>query len=354
MNDVRRGADGRPSLRFAFLTELYRPSIGGQEIFFQELGEAMVRIGHSVDVYCIGHEPGLPATETLNGVHIHRHPNGGHYKTPRFAAMRRNWFDQWPLMHVTVLPRPVRARSAIHWCEIRDDAFLRTLQAVLPRLVASNFAVSEAVAQEITRQSGRPTVVLPSGIQLDRYRSVPHGERSGVLYLGRLASHKNLPLLIDAFTLAAADGFAGELVIAGDGPARGEIESCARQSPAAERIRVLGSVDEDTKIELLSRAAVLGMPSRREGFPRVITEAMASGLPIVTARFPEKGATDVVAQYGSGVVCGTDPAEFAGALLAAEAGWEGFSHAGLTGAQSLDWSGIARTLEARAMEVAAR
>ena len=91
---------------------------------------------------------------------------------------------------------------------------------------------------------------------------------------------------------------------------------------------MLGSVDEDTKIELLSRAAVLGMPSRREGFPRVITEAMASGLPIVTARFPENGATDVVAQYGSGVVCGTDPAEFAGALLAAEAGWEGFSHAG--------------------------
>ncbi len=377
MNDVRREADGRPSLRFAFLTELYRPSIGGQEIFFQELGEAMVRIGHSVDVYCIGHEPGLSATETLNGVHIHRHPNGGHYKTPRFAAMRRNWFDifrysagarrcalggahdfyllnQWPLMHVTALPRPVRARSAIHWCEIRDDAFLRTLQAVLPRLVASNFAVSEAVAQEITRQSGRPTVVLPSGIQLDRYRSVPHGKRSGVLYLGRLAAHKNLPLLIDAFALAAADGFAGELVIAGDGPARGEIESHARQSPAAERIRVLGSVDEDTKIELLSRAALLGMPSRREGFPRVITEAMASGLPIVTARFPENGATDVVAQYGSGVVCGTDPAEFAGALLAAEAGWEGFSHAGITGAQSLDWSGIARTLEARAMEVAAR
>ena len=98
----------------------------------------------------------------LSTVCIHRHPNGGHYKTPRFAAMRRNWFDifrysagarrcalggahdfyllnQWPLMHVTVLPRPVRARSAIHWCEIRDDAFLRTLQAVLPRLVASNF-----------------------------------------------------------------------------------------------------------------------------------------------------------------------------------------------------------------------
>lgn len=364
-------------MRFAFFTELYSPSIGGQEFFFQELGEVLVGLGHSVDVYCIGHESGLAASEKVNGVHIHRHPNSGLYKNPRLAAMRRNWFDivrysagirrcaaagtydfyllnQWPLMHVTALPRRVRARSGIHWCEIRNDRFLRSLQAVLPRMVGSNFAISEAVAEQITKQSGRPTRVLPSGIQLERYRSAPRGDRSGVLYVGRLAPHKNLPLLVDAFALAADEGLAGELVIAGNGPARSEVEAYAHQSHVADRIRVLGSVDEDTKIELLSRAAVLGMPSRREGFPRVIAEAMASGLPIVTARFPENGATDVVAQYGSGVVCDTEPADFAAALLAAEAGWEGFSRAGIAGAMALDWSGIARLLEARVREVAAR
>jgi glycosyltransferase involved in cell wall biosynthesis len=81
---------------------------------------------------------------------------------------------------------------------------------------------------------------------------------------------------------------------------------------------------------------------------------MASGLPVVTARFPENGAKDVVEQYGVGVVCGTEPAEFAEALLAAEANWDVFSAAGLAGAQSLDWSGIARVLEARVQEVAGR
>lgn len=362
-------------MRLAFLTELYHPSVGGQEIFFQELGEALVRRGHSVDVYCIAHEPGLAAEETLNGVRVHRHPDSGRYKEPRIPALRRYWPDifsysirarrvastrqhdfyllnEWPLLHATVLPKSVRARSAIHWCEIRDDKILRTLQARLPRTVGSNFAISEAVAAEITEQSGRPCGVLPSGIALERYRTTPRGDRSGVLYVGRIAPHKNLPLLIDAFELAVAHGFSGDLTIAGDGPARSDVEAYADRSPMAQRIHVVGRVSEEQKIELLSHAMLLGMPSQREGFPRVIAEAMASGVPVVTADYPENGAQEVVTQYGVGVVCATSAEDFAHALLTAESDWEAFSAAGLKGAQSLDWAGIAETLEALVREVA--
>ncbi|WP_193046563.1 glycosyltransferase family 4 protein [Mycolicibacterium baixiangningiae] len=369
--------DHGSALRFGFLTELYHPSVGGQEVFFQELAEAMVRRGHHVDVHCIGHQPGLADTEVVNGVHVRRHPNGGHYKTPKLADMRRNWSDivkysagvrrlatwnrydffllnQWPLMHVPALPAAVKSRSAVHWCEIREDRLLRVLQAQLPKRVGMNFAVSEAVAASIRQQSRQDCGVLPSGIESRRYRSAPKAERSGVLYVGRLAPHKNLPLLIDAFALAAERGFAGDLVIAGDGPARADIESSARQSPVADRVRVLGPVDEAQKIDLLSRSAILGMPSRREGFPRVIAEAMASGLPVVTADFTENGARDVVRQFGAGVVCGTEPAEFADGLHEAEAQWDRFSRAGLAGTDSLDWSRIATTLEEHARAVTRR
>ncbi len=365
------------SLRLAFLTEVYFPHVGGQEVFFQELAEAMVRRGHQVDVHCIGHQPGLPHVETINDVRVHRYTHRGRYMTPRIAALRRDWTDivrfsaavrrlarheqydffllnEWPLMHITALPRAVRARSAVHWCEIREDPFLRLLQAQLPKRVGMNFAVSEAVAAAIREQSHQDCGVLPSGIVASRYRCAPRAERSGALYVGRLAPHKNLPLLIDAFALAADRGFSGDLVIAGDGPSRGDIEDHARQSPVASRIRVLGSVDEEQKIDLLSRSVVLGMPSRREGFPRVIAEAMASGLPVVTADFPENGARDVVKQYGAGVVCGTAEADFADALLAAEADWDVYSQAGLSGADSLDWSHIAETLETHALAVAGR
>jgi glycosyltransferase involved in cell wall biosynthesis len=370
-------ADQGSALRFAFLTELYHPSVGGQEVFFQELAEAMVRRGHQVDIHCIGHEAGLPDTEVMNGVNVRRNPNGGHYKTPKLADMRRNWSDivkysagvrrlasrnrydflllnQWPLMHVPALPAGVRSRSAVHWCEVREDRLLSVLQAQLPKRVGMNFAVSEAVAAAIREQSQQDCGVLPSGIVSTRYRSAPRGERSGVLYVGRLAPHKNLPLLVDAFAVAAERGFGGDLVIAGDGPARPDIEGYVRQSPVAARVHVLGSVDEARKVELLSRSAVLAMPSRREGFPRVIAEAMASGLPVVTADFTENGARDVVRQFGAGVVCGTGPAEFADGLHDVEAQWDRFSQAGLAGADALDWSRIATTLEKHVRTVVGR
>jgi glycosyltransferase involved in cell wall biosynthesis len=361
-------------LRLAFLTELYYPHVGGQEVFFQELAEAMVRRGHSVDVYCITHNASLAASETVNGVHVHRSQGSGVYPRPVIPALRRNWSDivrysagvrrlgseqeydfyllnQWPLLHIPALPKRARARSGIHWCEVRTTGPLRILQARLPRMVATNFAVGEAVAAAIGHESGRDFTVLPSGIELDRYRSAERSARSGVLYVGRLAPHKNMPLLIDAFDLAVAGGLAGDLVIAGDGPSRADVADYAGRSPNAARIKVLGSIDEDQKIELLSRAAVLGMSSTREGFPRVIAEAMASGLPVVTASFEENGGKDVVAQYGAGIVCGTEPTEFAEALLAAEVEWDGFSQAGRVGAQSLDWSGIAGTFEARVRQI---
>jgi len=130
------GGAGAP-MRFGFLTELYSPNVGGQEVFFQELAEAMVRRGHSVDVYCIGHDTELATDETINGVRVRRHPLSNRYLTPRVPALRRNWgnilrysawvrrhavaqqydfllLNQWPLLHVPALPAALRRRAGIH------------------------------------------------------------------------------------------------------------------------------------------------------------------------------------------------------------------------------------------------
>ena len=113
---------------------------------------------------------------------------------------------------------------------------------------------------------------------------------------------------------------------------------------------MLGSVDEARKLDLLAMSSVLGMPSKREGFPRVIAEAMASGLPVVTADFTENGGKDVVKQYGAGIVCGQTSVAFADALLDAQAGWEGYAQAGRAGAVDLDWTHIAEKLEKHAQQ----
>jgi glycosyltransferase involved in cell wall biosynthesis len=78
-------------MRVAIFTELYPPSIGGQEAFFAGLALAMQRRGHIVEVYCIRHEEGLPLEEVMNGITVHRVPVASGYKAPRWRRMRRGW-----------------------------------------------------------------------------------------------------------------------------------------------------------------------------------------------------------------------------------------------------------------------
>jgi glycosyltransferase involved in cell wall biosynthesis len=356
-------------LRIAIFTELFAPSIGGQEAFFEGLGRALIRRGHEVEVFAIGHADDLPAAERISGIPVHRRPITGDYKKPRFAWGKRNWpaifryaletrriaregrhdfylLNQWPLLHAVALPRKARSRAMLHWCEIRDGRFYRLVQRLLPRLVRFNAAISDSVGTAITAASGRPVVTLPSGLDRALYRSLPQAERAGILSIGRIAAHKNLEMLIEAFESLRGNGYAGRLVLAGDGPERAALAARVAASPARDAIDMPGLVDDEEKLRLLASAELFAMPSRREGFPRVVAEAMASGLPVVTSDYPENGTRDIVARYGNGVVVTPGAAALAVGLEAARQRWAELSQRGLAEAAHLDWDGIAAIFEA--------
>jgi glycosyltransferase involved in cell wall biosynthesis len=357
-------------MRFALLTELYPPSIGGQELFFAGLASALAARGHDVDVFCIGHAHGLRPVETIEGIRVHRHPIAPGYTTPPHAWMRRRWsailryalwtrrelgtasFDaivlnQWPLLHAALLPRALRQRAVLHWCEVRSDPFHAILQRLLPRAVALNAGVSDTVATAIERTSERPVFVLPGGLDIARYGEGTPLPRQNILALGRIAPHKNLERLIDAFEQLRARGYAGRLKIAGDGPAMGALRERAAHSPVGHAIDILGAVDEAAKLNLLASSALMMITSRREGFPRVVAEAMASGLPVVTSDDPGNGTRDIVAAAGCGLVAPAEPAALALAAEQILAAPEGFADAGRRYAAALDWSEIAAALERR-------
>jgi glycosyltransferase involved in cell wall biosynthesis len=342
--------------------------VGGQELFFEGLSRALVRRGHRVDVYCIGHVAGLPMEEVVDGVRVIRFPSSPHYTTPWRPWMKRRWdaifryalktraataggaydaciLNQWPLLHAALLSRAARRVSLLHWCEIRQGRFYRILQRWLPRRTALNAAISQTVASDIERQSGRPCMVLPSGLDLARYRAAPAVERRDLLFLGRIAPHKNIPLLIEAFEILRRRGSPDRLIIAGDGTAMDAVRQRVANSPESAAIELTGHVTEPEKLELLARASVLVMPSLREGFPRALAEAMASGLPVVTPDFPENGTRDVVSDAGCGVVTATDAESLAEGILAAKANWARFSAAGIARARTLSWEDIATVCE---------
>jgi glycosyltransferase involved in cell wall biosynthesis len=109
--------------------------------------------------------------------------------------------------------------------------------------------------------------------------------RLRLAWAGRLAPGKGLEVLVDALALLVAEEQAGhrvELVILGDGPARGSLEVRATRLDVADRIHWLGYVgDRATYMDALASCDLFVFPSPAEGFPKVVLDAMAAGLPVV-------------------------------------------------------------------------
>lgn len=109
---------------------------------------------------------------------------------------------------------------------------------------------------------------------------VPHVPR--LVCVGRLCEQKGQLLLMQAARLVAERSIDFELVLAGDGEMRGEVERLIASYGLQSRVRITGWISsEQVRAELLTARALV-LPSFAEGLPVVIMEAMALRRPVLT------------------------------------------------------------------------
>ena len=156
---------------------------------------------------------------------------------------------------------------------------------------------ADAIAEDyLSRGIGKPEqyTTVYSGIDIDAFQGVDpaadvDGEDPRVLMVGRLAKGKGFDVLLDA--LDRLDRTDLSVYIVGDGPRRDWIESEVQSRGLDEVVELLGYRSDVPAI--MAACDVFVLPSYREGTPRVITEAMASGLPVIAteiAGIPEQVA----------------------------------------------------------------
>lgn len=110
--------------------------------------------------------------------------------------------------------------------------------------------------------------------------AMPAGRR--LVCVGRLCEQKGQLLLIEAMRTMSAEGHQIELVLAGDGEMRSEIEALIAAYGLAHRVRITGWINSaQVREEILSSQALI-LPSFAEGLPVVIMEAMALRRPVLT------------------------------------------------------------------------
>ncbi|WP_336001806.1 glycosyltransferase family 4 protein [Halorientalis halophila] len=181
----------------------------------------------------------------------------------------------------------------------------------LERLAATDCTAlivkSEHIRQTyIDRGIGTPEQyhTIYHGVELDRFRSAIPVRESDVptlLFVGRLADGKGLLDLLDAVDRLRSDA-EFELLVAGDGPLADDLADRVESRGLDAVVELLGYRDDVP--ELMASSEALVLPSYREGTPRVITEALAAGTPVVAtdiAGIPEQvedGATGYLVTPG--------------------------------------------------------
>ncbi|KQY28733.1 glycosyl transferase family 1 [Caulobacter sp. Root487D2Y] len=132
-----------------------------------------------------------------------------------------------------------------------------------------------------------------------------------VVAAGRLHPKKGFDVLIAALALLRDQGQGFECEIAGEGDERGKLEGLIAQHGLGGRVRLVGWRGDVSAF--LATGDVFAFPSHQEGFPLVLLEAMAVGLPAVSAAIP--GPVEMIDGGVDGVLVPPgDPAALAKAL----------------------------------------
>jgi glycosyltransferase involved in cell wall biosynthesis len=174
-----------------------------------------------------------------------------------------------------------------------SDTTVPPIWRVLRRILYARSDVIVAqtndTARWIAAYCRKRAVVIPNSLRL--MPSPVQARERIVVAIGRLSTQKGFDLLLRAMARIAPTFPEWSAVIIGEGPEHERLQQLSVELGLRERVRLLG---ETRDVETwLARAGMVVQPSRFEGFPNVVLEAMAMGAAVVSADCPA-GPADLI------------------------------------------------------------
>lgn len=166
--------------------------------------------------------------------------------------------EHWPKMHV------------IH-CGIDPNLFQNS-QAALEggSTTQLDAACADSVHSAQAELTTQPDLATEAGQKL--------------LYVGRLAAGKGLPMLFESLVALKSSHPNCRLTVVGDGPDRGNLEALVDELALRDRVTFVGYQSQSDVRKYLRQVDIFILPSFSEGVPVVLMEAMAAGVPVIATR----------------------------------------------------------------------
>ncbi len=325
----------------------YLPLVGGAEVAMKEVTDRLP--GWQFDLICARIRPGLPSTEKIGTVMVHRCGFGkpiDKYLLPLFGvwrAFRVAGFTPvvaWSLLasyggFAALLYGWLRPRTKLlltlqegdpleHYAK-RAGRLQWLHQQVFKRANAVQ-AISQFLGAWAVRMGFRGTpVIIPNGVDLARFSVRFTSEDRRVLRqsLGFLEEDR---ILVTASRLSLKNGVDDlirsltslplkyKVLILGEGEDREKLQTLVEQKGLSARVVFLGQQSHDALPRLLQASDVFVRASLSEGLGNAFLEAMMAGLPIVGT--PVGGIPDFLEEGKTGVFCQPrDPESIARAVL---------------------------------------
>ena len=308
------------------------PQIGGTFSFFRNIRPALGAYG--IDLRCISPYSGehlagsrFVGAEGIDDVRFPEHDRPAasrilirHLQDQGYAAVVvLPGSDLIAVNLVRYLPRDIRTAARIPMITRGAYAPTRAVARSLDRILA----VSDRVADDLVRRYGIPREkirVVYNGVSLPDQPARRHYGQTGqpfrLLYAGRLSDLDKGVLLLPAILQAVrAAGVDARLTLAGTGPDAERLCEEFRRREILDVVEMKGNQAVEQVGNLLAEADCFLLPSRFEGCPNALLEAMAASCACVAPRI--RGSVDRIIEDGRSGLLATvaDPGDFTRKVL---------------------------------------
>lgn len=194
-----------------------------------------------------------------------------------------------------------QARPYVAALKLMESAVRHWIRAGVPAFVAGHELVERYASPQARVYDLYPALSRDFPIAtIPRTASHADGLEHRLVTVARLSGEKGIDDLLRAVALLGEQGLAVRVEILGDGPLRAELEALAESLGVADRVNFAGFVPHGPQlISALDDSDAFVLPSRSEGLPHSVVEAMARGLPVVATAV---GGLPAFLRDGNGVL----------------------------------------------------